>query len=259
MFSAFKNVISYVVEKRFFIAIQKTNHKREIIVDSEVIDGSEIFVHRPISILKDFRVAGKLKLGNNKNIISDENGKLLHSKLSKETASDGELLGFNYGVCLPVKIKGNLNISPKNKDTIYINNIYYNGDYIKNNLFYDFILPSTFVGNEIRYNFYMISDTKETQTVSLNHGISSLEDYNNSFNNLTKSTIKIKPGINISETFRTNIMNNDPNNFDFNFSNKMMRFEFFKDISFGHSNTLLKDLYILGLKLEFDTNQYNNF
>lgn len=251
---AFKNIIAYTVEKRFFISLVRNDDSREIIVDSEIESGKELYVHRPIVVRKDVTIEGDLKLGKRKQSLFDLNSKILHSALSQENSLTGEILGFNSNLCMSVFPKDFIYLNPLFPKLIPYNEIQYLVEEFESRSIgknWNFVLPSTILINKVNIQFYFLNTIGDIGNASFKYRLNTIDSQEQKDNELT---LKIHKGIIISDQITTNIVTNEDN---FNVKNNLCSLKLSRYKGIGSSDTFNHPLYLIGIKIEFENNFFS--
>lgn len=251
---AFKNIISYTVEKRFFVSIIRSDDSREILADAEVETGKEIYIHRPIVVRKDVVIEGGLKLGRRKQSIFDKNDKILHSALSQESSCTGQILGFNADLCTTTYPKDFIFLSPLFPKSVMFGDVNFLVEEFEPRTIYknwNFVLPSTVLINRVNLQFYFLNTENEVGNASFRYSLNTIDSEDVKDNNLT---MKINKGIIISDPLTTNIITRENN---FSAKNSLCSLKFGRYKGIGSSDTIVNPLYLIGIKIEFENNFFS--
>lgn len=257
MLKILQNIIGYVVDKRFFISILKDENKSEIIADGDLSDNSEIAIHRPIKVRKSLKIIDKLTLGKKQIEVSNENGNLLHSVLSMETASNGDLLGFNFDKCKTVRPKESIFLKPNNPENIELDGIFYSVEKFENETTiknWQFVLPSYIDTNNIHIQFFFLHNGPKLNNCHFKYGLNIInKDFNLDIINYSDYKFRLDSNIIISDNIMTNIIDiND----GYIFRNSLCNLSILRNKDIGSSDSSIWPIYLIGVKVEFNTNYF---
>lgn len=259
MFQAFKKIVAYTVKKRFFVTLLKTDDSKEIIADADITTGEEINIHRPILLRYNLKVDGNLFLGKRKQQISDDDGNILHSKISKENSANGEVLGFQYDKCISARPKDFIYLQPLFPIVRVYNENHYMVEEFENKSQgknWIFPIPSFINTNQIKVKFYFLNIIDDISTISFKYKIELLDNTissEESNNNLKQFSLKAKKGILTTDSIVTNIMADNSNFF---ISNKLCSLKLIRDKNNGSTDNFSNSIYLIGVTIEFDTNYF---
>lgn len=257
LIQAFKKIVAYTVKKRFFVTLLKTDDTKEIIADADITTGEEINIHRPILLRDNLKVDGNLFLGKRKTQVSDDNGNILHSKISKENSSNGELLGFQYDVCISTRPKDFIFINPLHPTIKIYKDIEFVVDEFENTTCsksWIFSLPSYINTNQVNVKFYFLNLIDDISTISFKYNIESLSDIEQMNNQYNHFNIKTKKGIISTENIMTNIAADSLN---YTTSNKLCVLKLIRNKDFGSIDNFSNSINLIGVSIEFDTNYFS--
>ena len=256
---AFKKIVAYTVKKRFFVTLLKTDDSKEIIADADITTGEEINIHRPILLRYDLKVDGNLFLGKRKTQVSDDNGCILHTMISKENSANGEILGFQYDKCISTRPKDFIFLQPLYPIVRIYNEYHYMVEEFENKTQgknWIFPVPSFINTNQIRVKFYFLNTIDDISTISFKYKIQLLDEIpsENSDNNFNQFSIKAKKGILATDNIVTNIIADNSNFF---VSNKLCSLKLIRNKNNGSTDNFSNSIYLIGVAIEFDANYFS--
>lgn len=259
MLKAFKKIVAYTVRTRFFVTLLKTDDTKEIIADADISTGEEISIHRPILLRDNLKIDGNLFLGKRKSQVSDNDGNILHSKISKENSANGEILGFQYDKCISTRPKDFIFLQPLFPIVRVYNENHYMVEEFENKhqgKSWIFPVPSFINTNQINVKFYFLNTINDISTISFKYKIQLLDDVTSeqSDNNFNQFYLKAKKGILATDNFVTNIIADNSNFF---VSNKLCSLKLIRNKSNGSPDNFSNSIYLIGVVIEFDTNYFS--
>lgn len=248
----------FLKENEHIYTIIDKDNKTDIILDTKIEKGSKINVHRDILLRNNLTVNGNLELGKERIQVNDSRGYLLTSKLSSESSSHGELLGFNGGHCYSTHPKDFIFLKPTtDKKIIDFKNISYEVEVFKNETqikHWQFVVPNTVLNNIIYVQFYLLNIFDKMGSAEFDFKFDVLNDnYETSNKNYNNIKFKLNKNIYITDMIQTKINTID------NINNQLCNLTLKRNKSINSIDSINNEIYLLGIKIEYYTNFYNRY
>jgi hypothetical protein len=247
----------FIKENEHLYAVQDETNKNDIIFDIKNEKNSKINIHKDILLRNNLTVNGNLELGKERIQINDSRGYLIPSKISAESSSHGELLGFNGGRCYSTHPKDFIFLKPNDKHIINFNNIPYEVEVFKNETntkHWQFAIPNSILNNIIYVQFYFLNIFDKLGSAEFDFKFDILND-NYEPEQKDFSNIKFKLNKNI---YTTNIIQSKINTNE-NVNNQLCNLTLKRNKSIKSIDSINNDIYLIGIKIECYMNFYNRY